>query len=278
MMKSVVMITGASSGIGKVAAELFASKGFTVYATARKPEMLSELAKLGCRTLQLDVTNEESMLAAVQKIETEAGGVDILVNNAGYGQNGVIEELSLEAIRKQFETNVFGLVRMCQLVLPLMRQKGSGRIINIGSVGGDFTAPGASAYHASKYALEAFSDGLRMEVKPFGVTVSLIKPGGVRTNFIGETNRNFPPEMPNSPYRKFRENFARVSNKIFESDSSYGILTPEQVAQAILRAATDRRPKTRYRVGILAKMMPLFRKITPDKIFDALMAKQFSAK
>lgn len=279
MKKQVVLITGASNGIGKAAAKMFVAKGFTTYASARNINALSELVKLGCKPLQLDVTEEASMVAAIQKIESETDGVDILVNNAGYGQNGILEELPIDTIRKQFETNVFGLIRMCQLVLPAMRRKKSGRIINIGSVGGEFTTPGASAYHASKFALESFNDGLRGEVSPFGIEVSLIKPGGVHTNFMDTTNANYPPAMADSPYQDFREKFAAMTTKMFDpNNKSYGILTPETVAEVVLEAATAAQPKTRYRVGLLAKITPRLRRLMSDRSWDKMMRGQLGIK
>ena len=179
----VALITGSSSGIGLAAAKRLREADFTVYASARRAESLEELRRQGFRAVQLDVTDEASMRDAVAQIEREHGAVDVLVNNAGYGQNGPVEALPVEDIRRQFETNVFGLVRLSQLVLPGMRRKGWGRVINVGSVGGTFSALGAGAYHASKFAVEAFSDALRAEVEGFGVDVALIQPPGVYTGF-----------------------------------------------------------------------------------------------
>jgi NADP-dependent 3-hydroxy acid dehydrogenase YdfG len=278
-MKQVVLITGASQGIGKATARVFAENGFITYVTARKIAALQELEAWGCRPLALDVTDEKTMLAAIEIIEHETGGVDILINNAGYGQNGVIEELSIEQIRQQFETNVFGLLRMCQLVLPGMRKKQKGRIVNIGSVGGDFTTPGASAYHASKYALESFTDGLRGEVKQFGIVVSLIKPGGVRSNFTTVADAGYPKEMVDSPYRDFREKFQAMMTTMFDpSNKAYGVLTLEAVAKTVFQAATAPHPKTRYRVGVLAKVMPRLRRLFSDRGWDRLMLGQIGVK
>jgi short-subunit dehydrogenase len=274
-MKQVVLITGASQGIGKASAKIFVENGFETWVTARNIHSLEELVRTGCRAVCLDVTDENSMQSAVRQIENETGGVDILVNNAGYGQNGVLEELPLDTLRKQFETNVFGLIRMCQLVLPGMRKKGKGRIINIGSGGGEFTMPGASAYHATKYALESLTDGLRGELRPFGIEVSLIKPGGVRTEFMNVANETYPAEMENSPYREFRQKFQGMADKMFEpGKNTYGILTPEAVAKDIFKAATVVKPKTRYRVGTLAKIMPHVRRLMSDRAWDKLMLGQ----
>ncbi len=197
--KRVALITGASSGIGKAAAMAFVRAGFVTYATARRPETLAALEAAGCHALPLDVTDEASMVAAVRAVEDAHGAVDILVNNAGYGLNGPLEELPMDDVRRQFETNVFGLLRMSQLVLPGMRQHGGGRIINVGSMGGEFTTPGAGAYHASKYAVESLSDALRVEVRPFGVQVALVQPTGVHTAFGGKVVETLPQTGSDSP-------------------------------------------------------------------------------
>src|SRR5919206_819484 len=178
-----VLVTGCSSGIGRATAQRLAGRGWTVYATARRPESIADLEQAGCRTLALDVTDEGSMQTAVRTVEEAEGAVGVLVNNAGYSQSGAIESVPLDEVRRQFETNVFGLTRMCQLVLPGMRAQGWGRIINISSMGANFTFPGAGAYHASKYAVEALSDALRFEVGGFGVAVTVIQPGAIRTEF-----------------------------------------------------------------------------------------------
>src|SRR5947208_782617 len=178
-----VLITGCSSGIGHATAAHLAERGWTVYASARRPESIADLAEKGCRTLALDVTDEGSMEAAVTVVEEAEGAVGALVNNAGYSQSGAIETVPLERIRAQFETNVFGLVRMCQLVLPGMRREGRGRIVNISSMGGRLVFPGGGAYHGTKYAVEALSDAMRFEVRGFGIDVVLIEPGLITTEF-----------------------------------------------------------------------------------------------
>ena len=181
-----VLITGCSSGIGHETAHHLVGRGRTVYATARRPESIADLGEAGCETLALDVTDEASMQAAVAAVEAQHGAVGALVNNAGYSQSGALETLPMERFRAQFETNVFGLLRMCQLVLPKMRAAGRGRIVNVSSMGGKLVFPGGGAYHATKYAVEALSDALRFEVKGFGIRVSIIEPGLITTNF-GET-------------------------------------------------------------------------------------------
>ncbi|MFM9839623.1 MAG: SDR family NAD(P)-dependent oxidoreductase [Cyclobacteriaceae bacterium] len=271
-----VLITGAASGIGKATAMAFVKKGYTTYATDKDTTNMQELEKLGCKIRQIDVTIESSAVDGVKSIENESGRIDILVNNAGYGQNGVIEELSIDKIRKQFEVNVFGLLRMTQLVLPNMRERKSGRIINIGSVGGDFTTPGASAYHSSKWALESFNDGLRGELRQFGIEVVLIKPGGVYTNFMNTANKLYPEQSTDSAYKEFREKFIKQSNAIFDpSKKTYGILKPEKVASSIVKAAEKKKPKTRYKIGALAKITPIIHFLLSDTAFDKFMLRQF---
>jgi len=271
-----VLVTGASSGIGYTTAQTLARAGYTVYASASKVEALASLEALGCRALQLDVTDEHSRLEAVRHIESQHGAVDVLVNNAGYGLSGVVEELELETLRHEFETNVFGLVRLSQLVLPGMRSKGWGRIVNVGSVGGSFTAPGAGAYHASKYAVEAFSDALRMETRGFGVNVVLIKPTGVQTSFAATLEGSAPLPALGSPYRAFAENSARVTREMFGKNARMaGIIAPEQVARAILSAVQANVPRSRYVVGLSGHVYLALRRLLSDRVWDALMASQF---
>src|SRR5213083_1227713 len=178
-----VLITGCSSGIGRATAQRLAGSGWTVYATARRPESIADLEAAGCRTLALDVTDEASMSAAVRAVEEAEGAVGVLVNNAGYSQSGAVESVPIDRVRRQFETNVFGLVRMCQLVLPGMRRQGWGKIVNISSMGGRLVFPGGGFYHATKFAVEAISDALRFEVKGFGVGVTIVEPGLIKTEF-----------------------------------------------------------------------------------------------
>ncbi len=178
-----VLVTGCSSGIGHATALRLARSGWTVYASARRPETLAELADAGCRILALDVTDEDSMRAAVAAVEQAEGAVGVLINNAGYSQSGAIETVPIEAVRRQFETNVLGLIRLTQLVLPRMRAQRWGKIVNLGSMGGRLTFPGGGCYHATKYALEAISDALRFELRGFGIDVVLLEPGLITTEF-----------------------------------------------------------------------------------------------
>ena len=274
-MTRTVLVTGCSSGIGRATALHLARAGWQVYATARRPETLDPLAQAGCRTLALDVTSEESMRAAVSRVEEESGPLAALVNNAGYSQSGALETLPLERVRAQFETNVFGLLRMCQLVLPGMRAAGRGTIVNLSSMGGRFTLPGGGAYHASKYAVEALSDALRVEVAGFGVRVVVVEPGLIRTAF-GETAVAAMPAGSDGPYRDFDRAVAEVTERGY----TRGPLArlggpPEAVAKVIERALTAERPRARYTVTPSARAMITLRQLLPDRGWDGFVRSQF---
>ncbi|WP_278315195.1 oxidoreductase [Lolliginicoccus levis] len=272
---STVLITGCSSGIGAATAADLAAHGHTVYATARRPETLRGLADQGCRTLALDVTDEESMSAAVAAVESEEGSIDVLVNNAGYSQSGAVESIPLDSIRQQFETNVFGLIRMSQLVLPGMRKAGRGRIINIGSMGGKLTFPGGGIYHSTKYAVEAISDAMRFEVQGFGVQVVLIEPGLISTEFAG-TAVGSVNNLDNGPYGAFNARVGEATAEVYTS--AVGKLAgggPETVAKVIRKAIERKRPKARYTVTPSATLAIMQRRLTPDKLWDLAMRTQF---
>ena len=261
------LVTGCSSGIGRASALALLGKGFVVYATARRPETLDDLAARGCRTLALDVTSEESMVAAVSAVEAEHGHVEVLVNNAGYALQGTVEECSLDAVRAQFETNVFGLVRLCQL--PGMRAAGSGRIINVGSMGGRFTFPGGGFYHASKHAVEAISDALRLEVAPFGVRVSLVQPGPVVSSFVDAAVDSV--DVTEGPYAQFNQDLVDRYRQAYDGSSANMEISPEKVADVIATAATAARPRSRYAVGAMAKSLITTRRLLPDVAWDAVV-------
>jgi NADP-dependent 3-hydroxy acid dehydrogenase YdfG len=269
-----VLVTGCSTGIGRATAERLAKKGLTVYATARKLDSISDLEASGCRTLALDVTDEESMRAAVGAVEEAEGAVGALVNNAGYSLSGAVEALDLDEVRKQFETNVFGLVRMCQLVLPGMRRQHYGRIVNLSSIGGKVVFPGGGAYHGTKHAVEGFSDALRFEVANFGVAVSLVEPGLIRTQFantavgtIGEGD---------GPYADFNAAVGATTAGAYEGPLAkvFGG-GPGSVARAIEKAVTAKHPRTRYRVTPSAWFILTQRKLVPDRIWDRIVGTSY---
>ena len=270
-----VLITGCSSGIGRATARLLVGSGWPVYATARRPAALAELEAAGCHILALDVTDDESMEAAVATVEREHGAVGVLVNNAGFSQSGALETVPLADARRQFETNFFGPARLSQLVLPGMRAQGWGRIVNIGSMGGRLTFPGAGYYHATKYALEAMSDALRFEVAGFGVDVVLLEPGFIRTGFAEAAAATVEPDGPD-PYRAFTAGVLASTRDVYRR----GFLArmagdPDDVARVVLEALTSSRPRARYPVTASARVLRALRLVLPDRAWDAVMARSF---
>jgi NAD(P)-dependent dehydrogenase (short-subunit alcohol dehydrogenase family) len=268
-----VLVTGCSSGIGKATAERLAADGWTVYATARNRETLADLEAQGCRTLSLDVTDEASMSAAVNEVAQAEGAVGVLVNNAGYSQSGAVESVPIDQVRRQFETNVFGLIRMCQLVLPGMREQGWGRIVNLSSMGGRLTFPGGGIYHATKYAVEAISDALRFEVRGFGVEVILIEPGLIVTNFGQTAAGSVGSEA--GPYAEFNRTVAEKTEAAYKGPMAKLGAGPEAVAKAIAGALASERPKPRYPVTPSARLMIGQRRLMPDRLWDRAMRTQF---
>jgi NAD(P)-dependent dehydrogenase (short-subunit alcohol dehydrogenase family) len=218
-----VLITGCSSGIGWATARRLADVGWKVYATARNVQKIAPLEQRGCKLLPLDVTDKDSMISAVDEVERREGAVGVLVNNTGYSQSGAVEAVPMEKVRRQFETNVFGLARMCQLVLPGMRRQGYGRIVNVSSMGGRLTFPGAGYYHATKHAVEALSDALRFEVEGFGVKVSVIEPGLIRTGFAHAAVGSMNGSDGEDPYAGFDEGVARATSENYERGPSPGL-------------------------------------------------------
>ncbi len=273
-----VLITGCSSGIGRATAERLARSGWTVYATARSTDSIADLGRAGCRVLKLDVTDEESMRAAVASVEHAEGAVGVLVNNAGYSLSGAIESVPLDEVRRQFETNVFGLVRLSQLVLPAMRRQGFGRIVNLSSMGGRVTLPGGGFYHASKHAVEALSDALRFEVQGFGVDVVVIEPGLIRTGFADAAVGTIADrsEDPAGPYDGFNQAVAAATAGAYRNGIGRTLGGgPETVARAIEKAISAGRPHTRYRVTGSARLFLTLRRLLPDRLWDALVARTF---
>lgn len=273
-----VLITGCSSGIGRATAVRLAEGGWTVYATARNPGSIEDLAESGCRLLGLDVCDEASMRAAVAAVEEAEGAVGVLVNNAGYSQGGPVEEVPLDEVRRQFETNVFGLVRMCQLVLPGMRRQRWGKIVNLSSMGGRLTFPGGGYYHATKYAVEALSDALRFEVRPFGVDVVLIEPGPIKTEFVGTAVDTIGTAgADGGPYAEFNAALAERVRSAYEGSMARFAAEPDAVARKIERAITARRPRSRYLVTAAARILLSQRRLMPDRAWDAFMRTQFKS-
>ena len=271
-----VLITGCSTGIGRATAQYLAERGQTVYATARRPESIEDLEGHGCRLLQLDVTDEDSMQRAVAQVVEREGAVGALVNNAGYSLSGAVESVSMDEVRRQFETNVLGLIRMCQLVLPGMREQRHGRIVNVSSMGGKLTFPGGGIYHATKHAVEGLSDVLRFEVRGFGVEVVIVEPGLIKTEFgnaavgaLGRATEN------DGPYAEFNNAVAATTAGAYEGPAARMAAPPEAVARAIHRAITKRRPKPRYVITAGARVMLGVHAVLPDRGWDAVMASRF---
>ena len=276
-----VLITGCSSGIGRATALRLVRSGWRVYATARRPEAIAELQDAGCRTLALDVTSEPSMSTAVEEVERAEGAVGVLINNAGYSQSGAIETVSIDAARRQFETNVFGLVRLTQLVLPKMRAQRWGKVVNVGSMGGRVTFPGGGYYHATKHALEANSDALRFELRGFGIDVILLEPGLITTDFgevaaasMSENSSNATPDG-DDPYAQFNATVGAVTKGAYDGPMRRLGAGPERVAKAIEKALTRRRPRARITVTPSAKLTIATRSVLSDRAWDAAMRRQF---
>jgi NAD(P)-dependent dehydrogenase (short-subunit alcohol dehydrogenase family) len=272
-----VLISGCSSGIGRATALRLLHGGWNVYATARSPETIAELQSAGAHTLALDVTDEASMRAAVEAVERAEGAVGVLVNNAGYSQSGAIETVPMDAVRRQFETNVFGATRLAQLVLPGMRSQRWGKIVNVGSMGGRLTFPGGGYYHASKYALEAISDALRFEVRGFGIDVILLEPGLIVTEF----GRAATASMAHidggdcDPYADFNAAVGALTEGAYEGPMRRLGGPPERVAEAVQRAITRARAPTRVTITPSAKLMIGTRRLLSDRAWDAAMRRQF---
>ena len=267
-----VLITGCSTGIGRATAERLAAGDWKVYATARRLESIADLAAKGCETLALDVTDEASMEAAVKHVEEAEGAVGVLINNAGYSQSGAVETVPMDEVRRQFETNVFGLVRMCQLVLPGMRRQRWGRIVNLSSMGGRLVFPGGGLYHGTKYAVEAISDALRFEVRDFGVDVILIEPGLIKTEF-GETAAKGTGD--GGDYAAFNEAVAKATAGAYEGPTMKLGGGPDDVARKIEKALGARRPKARYPVTASARILLTQRALLPDRGWDLFVGTQF---
>ena len=269
-----VLVTGCSTGIGRAVAEALLTRGHTVWATARRPETLTDLAAKGAHVAALDVTDEASMSAAVAEVEAAHGSVGTLVNNAGYGEYGAVEEVEMDKVRAMFETNVFGLARMCQLVLPGMRAAGRGRIVNLSSMGGRMTFPLGGYYHATKYAVEALSDALRVEVKPFGVQVVVIEPGVTRSGFEETISASDAlASHDDSPYAAMRASVAEGNSAAYTNPRLSA--SAESVAQSIVKAIEADRPRTRYLLTPAARAMVTARAVGGDRAWDGLVKRQF---
>lgn len=268
-MKKVAIITGASSGMGKSTAFELQNKGYKVYGMARRTEKMNDLKSKGMEIVPLDLTKDDTIVDAVNTVLEKEGRIDVLINNAGYGSYGSVEEVSIEEAKRQFEVNIFGLARITQLVIPTMRKQKSGRIVNISSMGGKMYTPFGAWYHATKYALEGWSDCLRIELKQFGIDVAIVEPGGIQTEWGDIAMDGLKKTSGNGPYADM------VNKMIASSDKNKNKLTPVDVlGKEIAKAASEKNPKTRYLKGYLAKPLVRMRKWLGDRTFDKMLLSQ----
>ena len=269
-MKKVILLTGASSGIGYQTAESLAKEGHIVYGAARRIEKMEDLKQFGVKSIYLDITNENSIKNVVDTIIGNEGRIDVLINNAGYGSFGAVEDVDISEAKIQFEVNLFGLARLVQLGLPYMRKQKSGRIINVSSMGGRLTTYFGAWYHATKYALEAFSDALRMEVSDFGIDVSLIEPGGIKTDWGIIAADKLANSAKGGAYEKEAMKTAKGMKKQYSGNL---LSNPIVITKAISKAVNSNRPKARYLIGFMAKPLVFLHTILPAKVFDKIMKK-----
>ncbi|NHA07003.1 SDR family NAD(P)-dependent oxidoreductase [Mucilaginibacter sp. HC2] len=268
-MKKIILITGASAGMGKEMARHLAQDGHIVYGAARRVEKMADLKSFGVKILAMDVTDEASMIAGIETIVKTEGGIDVLINNAGFGSYGAIEDVSIADARYQMEVNVFGAAHLTQLVLPYMRGKRSGTIINISSIGGKFAAALGGWYHASKFALEALSDSLRNEVKQFGIDVVVIEPGGVKSEWSSIAMDNLLKISGHTAYSNLAGQFSAIAKKANEKNAD-----PIVIVNLVRKAIAAKQPKTRYHGGYMAGPALFMRKILPDRTFDKMLLAQ----
>lgn len=269
-MKKIALITGASSGIGLDAAKMLADVGYIVYGAARRTEPIEGLQNPQIHSLRMDLTDDSSVDSGVAELLLKEGRIDLLVNNAGYGSFGPLEEVSLEEAERQLQVNVMGAMRISKAVIPVMRNQGEGRIINTSSVAGRATIHFGGWYNASKYALEALSDALRMELKPYGISVILIEPGGIKTDWGIIAADKLSETSAGTVYQNRADRLAAIMRKGY---SGRFLSRPAVVARTILKAATSRSPKARYLCGRGAHLIVLLHSILPTRIFDWLLAK-----
>jgi short-subunit dehydrogenase len=268
-MREVVLITGASSGMGKATALLLVQAGYIVYAAARRVEKMNDLKKEGAKILRMDVSDDHSMVIVIAEIIKNEEHIDILINNAGFGSFGSIEDVPINEAKNQMEVNVFGLARLIQLVLPFMRKQGSGKIVNVTSTGGKIASPLGAWYHASKFAVEAPSDSLRMEIKQFGIDVIVIEPGAVKSEWSDIAMKSLYKTSAGKAYSKTAEKIINLADKLQPK-----LAESKVIAVLILKAITAKKPKTRYHGGYLAGTILFLKKVLTDKKFDQVMLSQ----
>jgi short-subunit dehydrogenase len=265
-MANTVLVTGASAGIGKATAILLAQNGYNVYGAARRTEKMQDLKNYGIKPIALDVTKDESVMACVEQIFKEAGSIDILINNAGFGSYGAIEDVTMRDAKYQLEVNVFGAMRLTQLVLPKMRQNKYGKIVNISSVGGKIALPLGAWYHASKFAIEALSDAMRLEVKQFGIDVIVIEPGGTNSEWGDVALESMERVSGNTAYKEMVKSLDKGFKQTLNKNAE-----PIVIARLIKKGIEANKPKTRYVGGYMAKPMLFLRNLLSDKMLDRIL-------
>lgn len=269
--KKTALVTGASSGMGKEIAAQLIRDGYQVYVAARRVEKMSDLAQLGAKPLCMDISSEPEIVAAVDTILAEVDGVDVLVNNAGFGLYGPVEDVGIDEARYQFEVNVFGTARLTQLLLPAMRKKGAGTIVNITSMGGKIYTLLGAWYHATKHALEGWSDCLRLELAPFGIRVVIVEPGLIETGFGDVVASGLLARSGGGAYAQPTQAVAKATQKAYGNGRG---TDPGVIAQVVSQAVRARKPRTRYAEGKYAKPMILLRGWLGDRMFDRLITSQ----
>jgi short-subunit dehydrogenase len=267
-MKQTALVTGASSGIGKAIAKQLLKDGLEVYVAARRVEKMKELEDLGATALKMDITKEEDIQEVVRKIGEQSGGVDVLVNNAGYAIYGAMEDTAIEDARRQFEVNLFGLARLTQLVLPYMRERKAGKILNMSSMGGKVYTPLGAWYHATKHALEGWSDCLRLELAPFNIDVVIVEPGIIKTEFVDVMMEPMMERSGNSAYAALAHRIKKASTESYEKGNASD---PSVIAEVVSKAIKAGRPKTRYAAGKFAQPVIFLRRLLSDRLFDKLV-------
>lgn len=266
--KTVALVTGASSGMGMDFAKALLNEGLVVYTAARRMEKMADLERLGAIPLKMDITNREEVDAVVDKIESDHGGVDILINNAGFGMYGAMEETDIDDARYQFEVNFFGLAYLTQRIIPYMRTKLAGKIINISSIGGKIYTPLGSWYHATKHALEGWSDCLRLELSQFGIDVVIVEPGAIQTEFGDVMTGPMIERSGKGPYADLTASIVKLQKAEYEGG---GGSDPKVITDLILKAVRARKPKTRYAAGKYSSLLLFTRRWLSDRGFDRLV-------
>ncbi len=267
-----VLVTGASSGIGKSIAKQLLQENYNVFVAARRLDQMQDLVQLGATAIKMDITSESDIKSVMEQIKASAEGVDILINNAGYAIYGAVEDTSIEDARRQFEVNIFGLAAVTQAVLPYMRSKKAGTIINISSVGGKIYTPLGAWYHATKHALEGWSDCLRLELAQFGIDVVIIEPGGILTEFAEVLNDPMMERSGKSVYSAMAKSVSKSTSDLYGKDGK--MPGPQVIANLVSKALNTNKPKTRYRAGYLAKPLLFMRWLLSDRMFDKIILSQ----